>query len=79
MCSNDYERMMAELQTMEIPKPVAETRIEQLKKYRDLETCRAGAVKLLILQKRFGLTGDFREIHIIADVSFYVQTNNKLL
>lgn len=61
--------MATELQVMEVPEDIATTRIEQVKKYRQLETCRAGARKLLGFQRNFGLKGNFNDIQIIAEVS----------
>jgi hypothetical protein len=61
--------MKAELRTMCITENVIRKRIDQLRKYRQLETCLKGAKTILEFAKECKLKGDFSQIRVIATVS----------
>ncbi|XP_053396017.1 E3 ubiquitin-protein ligase rnf213-alpha-like [Mercenaria mercenaria] len=66
-CEEDYEQIENELRILQIKQDIIETRVEQLKKYRYLETCKSGAESLLRLKSECNLEGDFEQIELIAD------------
>ncbi|XP_053396011.1 E3 ubiquitin-protein ligase rnf213-alpha-like [Mercenaria mercenaria] len=66
-CGEDYEQIVNELRILQIKQDIIETRVEQLKKYRYLETCKSGAQSLLRLKSECNLEGDFEQIELIAD------------
>lgn len=64
----DYERMREELKTLGVVDKTARKRLDQLKKFRQLNICAKGAKVILKFAKEFGLTGNFQQIQIIASV-----------
>lgn len=68
--AEDYSGLAEELKTLDIVDKVIKVKIDQLKKYRRLETCRNGAIAFLKFKQAYQLTGDFRQLTYIAEVSF---------
>lgn len=66
----DYERMEVELKLLKLSNAKTKERIDQLKKYRQLEACTKGAKTILKFAKDYELQGDFEQIRIIANVRF---------
>ncbi|XP_060597648.1 E3 ubiquitin-protein ligase rnf213-alpha-like, partial [Ruditapes philippinarum] len=63
---DNYDQMKAELRTMSILDNIIDKRIDQLRKYRQLETCVKGAKTILKFAKEYNLKGDFSQIRVIA-------------
>ncbi|XP_053390335.1 E3 ubiquitin-protein ligase rnf213-alpha-like, partial [Mercenaria mercenaria] len=63
---DNYGQMEVELRTMRIPERKIKQRLDQLKKYRQLETCVKGAKTILKFAREYGLKGDFHQIEVIA-------------
>ncbi|XP_060586365.1 E3 ubiquitin-protein ligase rnf213-alpha-like [Ruditapes philippinarum] len=62
----DYDQMKAELRTMGITENVISERIDQLRTFRQLETCVKVAKTILTFAKECKLNGDFSQIRVIA-------------
>ena len=65
----EYEQIRDELKNFKLGDKVINERIEQLKKYRQLEDSVKGAKVILKFAQDFQLTGDFDQIRVIASVS----------
>ena len=66
---DNYDQMKKDLRTMNIPEKCIGQRIDQLMKYRQLETCVKGARAILKFAQEYKLKGDFSQIRVIARVS----------
>ncbi|XP_053391301.1 E3 ubiquitin-protein ligase rnf213-beta-like [Mercenaria mercenaria] len=63
---DDLLAMKKELRNIRITPEVINTRIDQLIKYKQLETCVFGAKSILEFVKQYNLTGNFQQIRAIA-------------
>lgn len=70
---NDYDAMETEMHTLGLSDKDIGKRIDQLRKYRQLETCVKGAKTILKFARDYDLQGDFSQIETIATVSKHFQ------
>ncbi|XP_053396010.1 E3 ubiquitin-protein ligase rnf213-alpha-like [Mercenaria mercenaria] len=63
----DFDRMIIEMKILGLPDNCIQKRVDQLQKYRQLETCVKGARTVLKFSKDYDLKGDFQQIRIIAN------------
>lgn len=68
--AEDYSRLAEELRALDIADRVIEVRLDQLKRYRHLTSCKNGAMAFLKFKQAYQLTGDFSQLRLIAEVSF---------
>lgn len=69
MYRDDYEKMEEEMFSLEITKEDTTKRLDQLRKYRKLDTCVKGAQTILKFAEEYKLSGDFDQIRNMARVS----------
>lgn len=69
MYRDDYEKMEDEIFSLKITKEDTTKRLDQLRKYRKLDTCVKGAQTILKFAEEYKLSGDFDQIRNMARVS----------
>ncbi|XP_053396012.1 E3 ubiquitin-protein ligase rnf213-alpha-like [Mercenaria mercenaria] len=66
MFGENYDMISEELRILNVSHKVISKRIDQLRKYRHLESCRKGAKTFLYFKREYDLRGDFEQIKLIA-------------
>lgn len=79
--ADNYAAMLAEFELMCGPemKKIALERIDQVKKYQELERYRQGATLMLTLKKKFALTGDFKIVETLLNLVSFAAYRMSLL
>ena len=75
----EYVLLKEELNTIGLSEQQGNTRITQLKQFRQLTQCTNGAKVVLQFSKEYKLTGNFREIEEIANVSCWLYIHVHLI